>query len=145
MTTKWSLHVSAELKNLAAVRDFVEASAAALRVDPDDTLDVIQSIDELACNIIVHGYQGRAGTIEIEVEHDHEALIVRLRDQAPVFDPTQAPMPDVNLPLDERPIGGMGIYLVRHMMDAFTHRVTPQGGNEVTVVKKTTWTRGDNS
>ena len=50
--------------------------------------------------------------------------------------PESVPPPDVTQPLDERPLGGMGIHLMRQLMDEVTHRATPQGGNELTMIKK---------
>ena len=131
-----TLRIAATLKELAAIRQFVEETAAALKVDPAAIPDVLLAVDEAATNVIMHGYRGQPGTIEIEMGRDGNSLLVRLRDQATPFDPTVLPPPDVTLPLEMRPLGGMGVYLIRKLMDAVTHRVTPQGGNELTLVKK---------
>ena len=135
MSTK-SLHVAAELKNLARIRRFVEKAATALGVDPADIPDLLLAVDEAATNIIVHGYQGQEGPIEIEVERQGDALLIRLRDAAAPFDPTAIPPPDLSLPLEERPIGGMGIYLIHRCMDQVSHSCPPQGGNELILIKK---------
>ncbi|HEY4691363.1 MAG TPA: ATP-binding protein [Anaerolineae bacterium] len=132
-----TLRLSAELRSLAAIRTFIEDTAAALRIDHDTTLDLLQAVDECATNIIVHGYRGRPGPIEIEMGRNGNVLIVRLRDRAPLFDPTQLPLPDISLPLEQRPVGGMGVFLARRLTDGMTYRVTPQGGNELTLIKKT--------
>ena len=136
METAASLRLSAELKNLAVIRRFVQETATALNVDQDALYDLIQAVDESAANVIVHGYQGRPGDIEVEVKPAGDTLVVCLRDQAPVFDPTRLPPPDLTLPLDQRPPGGLGVYLTRQLLDEVTHRVTSQGGNELTLVKK---------
>jgi anti-sigma regulatory factor (Ser/Thr protein kinase) len=130
-----TLRISADLKNLAAIREFVQASAAKMKADPAAVMDMLQAVDESATNIIVHGYRGRQGIIEVEVGRDGSALIVRLRDQATLFDPTRVPTPDLGLPLDQRPFGGMGVYLTRRLTDRVTYRVTPQGGNELSLTK----------
>lgn len=131
-----SFSVPAELKHLAAIRQFVQETAAALRAEPEAVYDLVQAVDEIVTNIIVHGYKGEPGTIEVEVKPDGEAVVVRLRDDAPPFDPTRLPPPDLTLPWDQRPVGGLGVYLARTLVDAVTHRVTSQGGNELTLVKK---------
>jgi serine/threonine-protein kinase RsbW len=128
--------VSAELSNLATIRRFVHDAAAALQIEPDAMLDMVQAVDEAATNIIVHGYRGMPGEIDVQVSREQDALVVRLRDHAVPFDPTQVPPPDLSLPLEMRRVGGLGVYLMRHFTDAMTHRVTLAGDNELTLVKK---------
>ena len=136
MELKSSFQISAELKNLALIRDFVQETATALAADPVMLFNVVLAVNEVATNIMIHGYQGQPGLIEIEVGRAGNSLVVRLRDQAPPFDPSVVPDPDLTLPLEKRSSGGMGIYLTRQLMDELTHRLTPQGGNELTLIKK---------
>ena len=130
------LRISAELNELEVLRRFVEEQMLALGVESSAVYDVLLAVDELTMNIVVHGYRGRPGTIEVEMRTLGDALEVRLQDQAPPFDPTLAPTPDTTLPLELRPPGGMGILLARHFMDSMIHRILPQGGNELILVKK---------
>ena len=136
MNTSSSLCTTAELKNLSEIRRFVQEMASALGVDPAMIPNVPLAVDEAVTNIIVHGYQGQGGAIEIEVSLEGDALVIRIRDEAAPFDPTIVPPPDVTLPLEQRIPGGLGIHLIRQIMDEMTHRVTPQGGNELTLVKR---------
>jgi serine/threonine-protein kinase RsbW len=135
MNTGYSLCLAAELKNLAMIRSFVQESAAALGVAPAIISDLLSAVDEAATNVIIHGYQGQQGTIEIEVKREAMDVVVHVRDNAPPFDPTTVPSPDLTRPLGERPPGGLGIYLIRQYMDEVIHRLTPQGGNEL-ILKK---------
>jgi serine/threonine-protein kinase RsbW len=136
MKSSTSLHIEAEPKNLAVIRLFVEEAATALGVDLAVIPNVILAVDEAVSNIITHGYQGQGGVVEIEVSREENALVIRLRDEATPFDPTNVPPPDLTLPLERRAAGGLGIHLIRRVMDEMTHRLTPQGGNELTLVKK---------
>ena len=136
MDPKPTLRIAAELKNLNVIRRFVQETAAAFGADKDVIADVILATDEAATNVIVHGYQDRPGIIEIELSRSGDAMVIYLRDESALFDPTSVPPPDVTQPLDERPLGGMGIHLMRQLMDEVTHRATPQGGNELTMIKK---------
>jgi len=131
-----SLRVTAKLENLAAIRRFVEEAATTLSLDPATVSDIVLAVDEAASNIATHGYQGQPGTIEIEVKRRGDALLIRLRDHAPPFDPTSVPVSDLTVPLEQRAIGGMGIHLIRQVVDKVIHRITPQGGNELLLVKK---------
>ncbi|MBI1876725.1 MAG: ATP-binding protein [Chloroflexi bacterium] len=135
MQTSYLLHITAELKNLNQIRNFVETSATALGFELDVIPNVQLAVDEVATNVMLHGYRGQGGTLEIEIERVGGDLIVRLRDEAAPFDPTTVPAPNLTLPLANRPIGGLGVYLVRRAMDQVYHRVTSTGGNELTLVK----------
>jgi serine/threonine-protein kinase RsbW len=136
MDSNSTLRIAAELKNLSVIRHFVQETASALGADRDMIADVILATDEAATNVIAHGYQYQSGTIEIELDRSGDAIVIYMRDQSPSFDPTSVPPPDVTQPLDERPLGGMGIHLIRQLMDKVTHRILPQGGNELTMTKK---------
>jgi serine/threonine-protein kinase RsbW len=136
MNVASTLRIPAKVKNLRAIRRFVEERATALGVAPDALYDVILAVDEATTNIMVHGYRGQPGLIEVQVEREGDSLVVRLRDRATPFDPHDVPPPDLSLPLEERPIGGMGIYMMKQLVDQVTHLVPPQGGNELSLIKK---------
>jgi len=131
-----TLCIAARAEHLAKIRHFVEHTAAALGAGQEEIDDLVLAVDEAATNVIVHGYQCQPGLIEVEVGRQGDALLVRLRDGAPLFDPTLLPMPDVTLPLEMRPLGGLGIFLMRQSVDEMTYRVTPEGGNELTLIKR---------
>jgi serine/threonine-protein kinase RsbW len=131
-----TLCISAQLGNLAVIRRFVSEAAAGLQASRAVTDDLIQAVDESATNVIVHGYEGQPGTIEIEVSREGDDLVVRIRDTAPHFDPTTHPSPDLTLPLEQRRFGGLGIHLSREFTDAVIYRVTADGANELTLRKK---------
>jgi len=136
MSAKSSFCCLADLRNLTEIRQFVESSATALAVEPAAIPDLVLAVDEAATNIIVHGYRDQGGEIEIEIDRKRDTLYICLRDQAAPFDPTQAPAPNLELPLEERLPGGLGIYLIRRIMDRVTHRLRPGGGNELILAKK---------
>jgi serine/threonine-protein kinase RsbW len=131
-----TLHLSAELKNLAVLRRFIEESSLAMDASSHAALDLIQAVDEAATNIIMHGYAGQPGEIEINIHRHDDVLVACLRDRAPAFDPTLVPPPDLTLSLEERPIGGLGIFLMRQSVDEIHYRPLPAGGNELTLVKR---------
>ena len=136
MSNAVSLRVAADVAQLATIRAFVEQQAHALGVDASEIYDLILAVNEVATNIVVHGYRNQPGVIEIELRRQGEAIEIRLRDQAPLFDPTGVPVPDLTLPLHKRPLGGMGVHVTRQIMDAVRYRVTPVGGNELVLVKR---------
>jgi len=135
MSPQSTIRVPADVKNLAEIRRFVRASAESLQVDPVAINEVVLAVDEAAANIIMHGYQGQPGFIKVVVERQADSLMVHLYDLAPPFDPTQVPTPDLTLPLEERPVGKMGVFLINQFMDDVIYSTSPQGGNHLILVK----------
>jgi serine/threonine-protein kinase RsbW len=127
---------TAELKNLATMRHFVERAAINGGGDPDAIGDMLLAMNEATTNIILHGYQDQPGDIEIEVAYDGNALMVTLRDQSTAFDPTSVPPPDLTLPLEQRSYGGMGIHMMRQFTDEIIYRTKVDWSNELILVKK---------
>ena len=136
MSAEASRNFPAELEQLALMRKFVEETATAWQADPDELADVVLAVDELATNSTLHGYRGRSGDIELKMRRTGADLEIVLRDRAAAFDPTHVTPPDMSLPLEDRPIGGLGLHLVRHMVDELRYRARPEGGNEIVLVKK---------
>ena len=130
------LKVAADVKNLGAIRLFVEERAVALGAASEAVADLILAVNEAATNIILHGYEGDPGDVEVEVRREQADLWVVLRDRAPHHDPTRAPIPDVDAPLSARRFGGMGVHMMRHYTDELRYSVTTDGKNELTLVKK---------
>jgi serine/threonine-protein kinase RsbW len=128
------LRIPATLEELSTVRRFIRERAHRMGADPKVVHDLVQAVDESVANTILHGYRGRSGTVEVELGRSGESLVARLRDQAPAFDPTKLPDPDITLPLDKRPLGGMGVFLTRELMDEVSYRQIDKG-NELTLVK----------
>jgi serine/threonine-protein kinase RsbW len=132
----YKLSLQATLTDLARIREFVEKAVLASGCAPDDASMLVLAVDEAVTNTIVHGYASRGGLVEVAVGQQDKKTIVRLRDVAPPFDPTTVPSPDLSLPLDRRPPGGLGIYLMHKIADTVTYRARPGGGNEITLVKQ---------
>jgi serine/threonine-protein kinase RsbW len=131
-----TFRLEADVDQLKDARQFVEETAARFHVAPEAISKLVLAVDELITNLIVHGYDGQPGSIEVEMRSIGSDLEIRLYDQSPPFDPTRVPAPDTRLPLDERPLGGMGIYLARKIMDSLTYRAATERGNELTLIKK---------
>lgn len=94
------------------------------------------ALDELLANELSHAMAGvENGLITAEVVLDGERLVFTLADNGPEFDPFMQAPPDVSLSVDDRPIGGLGIHLVRELMDEVSYR-RRDGNNIVILVKQ---------
>lgn len=129
-----SLKIAPELDQLeritAAVEDFAERD----HWPPDLTFKVNLVLDELSVNVVNYG--GEASEIEVSLVSDSDRVRVEISDDGHPFDPlTDAAEPDLDAPLEERAIGGLGIHLVREMMDELYYS-REDGKNRLAMVKR---------
>ncbi len=120
-----------ELEKLAA------AVEEALPEHPDLAFSVNLCLDELITNTILHGLQGAQNRlIRVRINISAQLLEIFIKDDAPHFDPfLQAPIPDLDLDLDERQVGGLGVHLVKTLMDDV--RTYYDGSGNLIVLLKT--------
>lgn len=120
-----------ELEKLAA------AVEEALPEHPDLAFSVNLCLDELITNTILHGLQGAQNRlIRVRINISVQLLEIFIKDDAPHFDPfLQAPIPDLDLDLDERQVGGLGVHLVKTLMDDV--RTYYDGSGNLIVLLKT--------
>ena len=127
--------IPAELDRLAEMRAVVRDVARGYEAPADCIDDLVQAVDEAATNIIVHGYRGAQGTIELTAELVSDDFVITLADTAPAYDPTTVPPPDLTVPPAQRRPGGMGVHLMRLATDSLVHRPRPGGGNILTLTR----------
>jgi len=108
------------------LESFQEAFAAFLEAHgvPEEAREEIRLIcEEVLVNVISYAYDDDAEhTIEVLASATAEAIAIEFRDHGRPFDPLQVPTPDLNLPPADRPIGGLGIHLVRSLADRVEYR-----------------------
>lgn len=107
--------------------------------DPDAVGEVIVALNEGLVNVVRHGYQTQAGQVELWFWREGHMLRVEVGDEAPLFDPTSVPTPDITVPLDLRPFGGMGVLMMREFVDELHYRVTENGRNQLILIKHHTF------
>jgi len=133
----------AELKDLASMRAFIKESAMMLGGDAEPVSELQIAVNEAITNIILHGYQDKPGYIEIFIERETNDIHLRLLDSASAFDPTTVPSPDITIPLEQRPYGGMGIHMMRSFTDELRYRLTADGMNELNFTKRNAVTQSN--
>jgi len=108
----------ASLDCLGGFRAFIlEENGAEERLPPKRVAHLDVAIEEIVVNICSYAYETPPGKLTIRVEESPEAFAVEFLDNGVAFDPLAADEPDVTRPLEERDAGGLGILLVRRMMD----------------------------
>ena len=97
---------------------FIEAIADEIHLDQSLAMSLNLALEEAVSNVIMYAYpEGSDGLVDIEAIIRHDRLDFIITDSGKPFDPTQAPEVDTTLGVEERAIGGLGIYLVRNIMD----------------------------
>lgn len=124
-----TLVINNDIGEISRLAPFMEEVADAYSIAPDVAFKVNLALDEALANSISYAYpEGTEGSICLEaemVEREDKAeggeLVFRIIDQGVAFDPTQEGEVDTTLSVEERPIGGLGIFLIKQMMDSVTY------------------------
>jgi anti-sigma regulatory factor (Ser/Thr protein kinase) len=128
-----SLTIAAKPASLGAVTEFVRKGALEANLPEERIAELDLLVDELIMNVCTHAYpDGRPGdvTVTYSVPAPGE-LSVEVADQGVEFNPLKAKSPDLTLSLESRPIGGLGIHLVKTFAKSLTYR-REQGWNRLT-------------
>jgi anti-sigma regulatory factor (Ser/Thr protein kinase) len=118
-----TLRLANRLAEIPRSANLVDAFCARQGVASSVGFAINVSLEELLGNTIAYGYgDDREHEIVVRIWREDAELVIDIVDDARPFDPTTVAAPDLNLPLEERPIGGLGIQLVRGMMDSVEYR-----------------------
>ncbi len=127
---------SATLDSLAEIRGLVDRCCRRAGAAVETCHAVVLAVDEVCTNVIEHGYAGRDdGELRLRCDASGDEIRIVIGDSGRVFDPADAPAPELDADWQERPIGGLGWHLVRGMVDDVRYR-SGDGGNQVTLVKR---------
>lgn len=121
---------------LDAIRDFVADVAAQSGFSEKEIYSLQLAADEAASNIIEHAYEGIAdGELDISCTMRGREFIILMKDQGRPFDPSKVKQPNLKADLSERQIGGLGVYLMRKLMDE-VHYESAGKTNTLTMIKR---------
>jgi serine/threonine-protein kinase RsbW len=131
-----TLTVPATVESLDAINTLLAELTTAAGMSADTAYRLRLATEELFVNVVRHGYgpQDPDGHVIVEGGLAPDGVWIRLVDTAPPFDPFDAPRPTgLDLPLQDREPGSLGLYLTRHAVDAASHEYV-DGTNRTTVV-----------
>ena len=116
------------IEQISLLADFIDCLAEEAGIDPSLARSMNLALEEAVTNVVLYAYpEGTDGTVEIDAEADGSVVTFTITDKGVAFDPTQKEDADITLSVEERPIGGLGIFLVRQIMDSVTYeRVADQ-------------------
>jgi anti-sigma regulatory factor (Ser/Thr protein kinase) len=123
MTNGFRMTIGAARDEIARVHAAFDAFAEAQALPAAVRRSLNVALDELLTNTMVHGFAGReGGAVTVEAALHPDRVAVTLTDDGRPFDPFGVAPADTALPVEERPIGGLGIHLVRGMMDEVSYQ-----------------------
>lgn len=133
---KKTLVLHNDIRRIPELAAFVETLAAECALDARLKAGLNLALEEAVSNAMMYAYPaGKSGMVEVTVVREVDRLVFTLVDSGVPFDPTTRPDADVTLGVAERPIGGLGIFLVRRLMDAVRYE-RAGGKNVLTLVKR---------
>ena len=139
MSANLTLNMEARLDEIERIHTAVDILAEAEGWEPELLFQIKLVLEEMGTNIVKYGYdEGGEQEFRITLMSESRALTMEIMDNGKPFDPfADSPPPDLDSSVEERPIGGLGVYLVRKLMDEAHYR-REDGMNKVTLIKHRT-------
>jgi serine/threonine-protein kinase RsbW/sigma-B regulation protein RsbU (phosphoserine phosphatase) len=123
MTPSLTLLLDNRIAEVARLVEAVDTFGGHAGLSPDVTYRLTLSLDEIVSNVIRHGYSDTADhVVEVRVTVRDGVVTAVIEDDGHPYDPRESPAPDLTLPVEQRGPGGLGIFLVKQMMDTIDYQ-----------------------
>lgn len=135
--SEYQLRIPSQTDNLELIREFVTKVAGKVGFGQDDVGKIELACDEACTNVIKHAYKSKNSkkSLDVLIKVDFNKLTLVVTDHGKGFDPNSIKMPDMKQYLAELKVGGLGIYLIRTLMDEVDYDIKPGIHNQVKMVK----------
>jgi len=131
------LIVASSFDELANIRDFIYEQAMEFGFPNETTQKIVLAVDEACTNLIKYGYfQNPDHTIKIEIEHDKNAFIIKILDTSNPFNPKERPDTDVKSYIRQMLKGGLGIQIIKLVIDEIDYIPASINNNENLLILK---------
>ena len=137
-SNRFELKVESKLENLPVISDFIIDAVKQLGVDSATASRIQLTVDEACTNVIKHAYSEWKGFITLVLELVNNDLIIIIKDYGKPFDPSSVSPPDLEAELEERKLGGLGIHLMKKLMDEVSYNFDAEKGNNECTLKTLT-------
>ncbi|MBI5472127.1 MAG: ATP-binding protein [Ignavibacteriae bacterium] len=133
---KKQLKIDSKTDQLVAVREFISQAAFASGFSDEDVSKIALAVDEACTNVIKHAYRFQQDKkITITVRDDHGNFEISIVDNGKQFDPSMLQAPDMKEYLSTYRRGGLGVYLMKSLMDKVEYDIEPGKRNQVKLIK----------
>ena len=134
MDQQFGITIGSDIAEIPEVSAWLEEVMQASGFSEEAILDTQLAVEEAITNVIVHGYKKPGGEVSITCHISSDCLEVEIADTAPRFDPLSIPEPNIESSIDQRSIGGLGVFLIRQVMDGVSYRY--ENGKNILVLTK---------
>ncbi|MBR5326446.1 MAG: ATP-binding protein [Prevotella sp.] len=111
-----------DIETISQLNEFIDGFCEETGISKDVCMSLNLAIEEAVVNVMNYAYpMGTVGYVDIEAEADKKVVTFVISDTGQPFDPTKEADADITLPAEKRPVGGLGIHLVRHIMDSISY------------------------
>ncbi len=132
---QYTLTLHNDVQEIPRLATFIEEIAENHAIDMATSMNLNLAMEEAVVNVMNYAYPKESvNNIDITAEVDDEEIAFSIADSGIPFDPTQKGEPDLTLDAEDRPIGGLGIHLVRQLMDTLDYRY--ENGHNILTLKK---------
>ncbi len=134
---KFTLQVPSSTENLALIREFVTCVGGQAGLDESDVANLELAVDEACANVIEHAYgHDTSKDVMVRAVFDSETLRISVIDEGRGFDPEKVNQETVEQLVHERKSGGLGIRLIKTLMDEVSYEIVPGQKNELHMTKR---------
>jgi len=137
MDQQIGMTIGSDIAEIPEVSAWLEEVMRGSGFSEEAILDTQLAVEEAITNVIVHGYKEPGGEVVITCHVNSDRVEVEIADTAPRFDPLSMPEPDLDGSIEERRIGGLGVFLIRQVMDGVSYRYE-NGKNILVLIKNRT-------
>ncbi len=114
--------VAAKKEQITVISNFIEGVMTSAGFDLRKIMEVLLAVEEACTNIVLYAYNEKEGSIHIAAMVDADRMTLLIEDWGVPFDPTACNVPISKACAEDRPIGGLGIHLIKNYMDGITYR-----------------------
>ncbi len=126
-----------DVEQISLLETYIDSIVEMTGIDSSMAMGLNLALEEAVTNVVLYAYpEGKEGLVRIDTLYDGVVLVFVITDSGIPFDPTQKEEADITLSVEERPIGGLGIFLVNQLMDTVCYERTADGYNVLTLTKR---------
>jgi len=130
------LVVKSSTSNLVLIRDFIKSAAKNVSLNDDTINKIVLAVDEACTNVIKHAYHfSTEGIIYLKIKISDNKFMITIIDEGEHFNPNLVPEPNIKQFHKQKKSGGLGIYLMKKLMDDVSYSSTDNNRNQVVLVK----------